>query len=67
MLKNAKDPRKEEKIGCYEEKKAREMEETIGEMKDKKDKELADIKKEFNMKATQVKIDCLAIEEILNN
>lgn len=67
MLKNSKDPKKDEKIQNYEDKKKQEIETMQEEFKGKKAEGLKEIKDQFNEKSAQVKIDAKAVAEAVRN
>ena len=65
MLKNSKDPTKDQKIATYEEKKKQELDELLTEYNNKKKIGLTEIKDKFNQLSKQVRIDAKAVSEAL--
>ena len=65
MLKNSKDAKKEEKIANYEEKKVQELNEAQEELREKKERDIGELKKGYNERCTEIKIDIKAVRDIL--
>ena len=57
MLKNSKDPNKDQKIATFEEKKKSELEEVQKEYNQKKNTGLTVIKDKYNTQGKQIRID----------
>ena len=65
MLKNSKDPNKDQKMANYEEKKTQELNELAEELNEVKNTKLKEIKDQYNDLCAKVKIDALQFADKL--